>query len=90
MLPKKTLYDRLLPQAREIIEKEQKRLPSITEMIFKALKDESKHFWTELPYYVVKMIHERVYNASFDDPIDEEEVKMLFQDYYEQSAPGEV
>ena len=84
MGPTKTLYERLLPQARKILENHEKRLPATTELIFKTLKDESRHLWTELPYYVVKMIHERIYGTGFDDPIDGEEVKMLFEDSYGQ------
>ena len=78
---KTTLWERLLPQAREIIMEQERRYPATTKIIVDKLNDTNYHMWSELPYYIVKMLHERVYGDIHAD-IDEEEVKELFEEYY--------
>lgn len=78
-----TLWDRLLPQARELIIQNQMRQPATTEMVIKTLQDTKYFLWTELPYHVVKHLHEIIYNAKSLDLIEEDEVKSIFHAYYE-------
>jgi hypothetical protein len=73
----------MLPQAKELVMKGEKDLPATTHIIQKTLKDERYHMWSELPYYIVKMIHERIFGAAWMESIEEEEVKMVFEDYYD-------
>lgn len=79
-----TLWERLLPQARELIIEQLRRYPATTEAIINTLEDKQYQMWTELPYYVVKMLHERIFNGESLEPIEEEEVRQLFESYYEQ------
>ena len=78
---KTTLWDRMLPQARELVLRNKKMMPFQTEVVINHLKDEKYHGWSELPYYIVKLLHERVYGDVFEN-IDQDEVKMLFEEYY--------
>ena len=80
---KDNLWERLLPQAREMILSYERQCPSTTEVIIKHLEDSQYHNWTELPYFIVKFIHERIYNANPLELIEEEEVRMLFEQYYD-------
>jgi hypothetical protein len=74
----------MLPQGRELINQYEQRYPATTEMIIKHLTDENYHRWTELPYYIVKFVHERIFNREdFFAPIEEEEMRSLFENYYE-------
>ena len=78
------LWDRMLPQAKELLSGYERRFPATTEIIEKTLKNDEFANWTELPYYIVKLIHERIFNPhSLLDSIEEEEVRMLFKDYYD-------
>ena len=80
-----TLWARLMPQARELIIENLNHYPATTELIINTLKDSKYHIWTELPYCVVKMLHERIFETDdIFQPIEEEEVRMLFENYYEQ------
>ena len=82
---KDNLWERLLPQAREIILDNQSRYPATTDAIIAVLQDEQYQLWTELPYYIVKMLHQRIFAGG--DPfelIDEDEFRTLFESYYEQ------
>ena len=77
---KNTLWERLLPQARELIEESENRYPATTEVIYEALKDNKYHMWTELPYYVVRLLSERIFGVG---SIEEDEIRTLFAGYYE-------
>ena len=78
-----TLYERLLPQAREMLENARSQFPATTTTIMEQLHDKKYYSWTELPYSTVKMMHERVFNSGCLDAIEEEEVRQMFSDYYE-------
>jgi len=78
---KTTLWERLLPQARELILQKEGRYPATTEIMIKKLQDPQFHLWSELPYYIVKMLHERIYGDVWAD-VDQDEVKVLFEEYY--------
>ena len=78
-----TLYDRLLPQARELLQKKRKDFPATTTIVMEQLADEKFYHWTELPYSTVRMMYDRIFNTDYFEPIEEEEVRMLFQDYWD-------
>ena len=81
---KNTLWERMLPQGRELINQYELRYPATTEMIIKHLTDDQYYRWSELPYYIVKFVHERIFNpGDFFAPVEEEEMRTLFEDYYE-------
>jgi hypothetical protein len=74
----------MLPQAREIIQQYERRWPATTETITKHLMDSSYVRWTELPYYIVKFIHERIFNpGDAFQSVEDDEMRSLFEDYYE-------
>ena len=77
------LWERLLPQARELILQYEGRYPATTKAVIDALHDTEYHTWTVLPYYIVKFIHEWVFNAGALDLIEEDEIRTLFKNYYE-------
>ena len=77
-----TLYERLLPQARELLNKARVNYPATVEGLIDKLSDEHYFHWTELPYNTVRILYDRIYKAEYTDPIEEEEVRMLFQDYW--------
>ena len=81
---KTNLWERLLPQAREAIMSKERQYPAITEVTVLHLKDNKYHGWTELPYYIVKFMHEFVFGGGALDDIEEEEIRSLFEAYYEQ------
>lgn len=81
---KDNLWERLLPQAREAILSKERQYPAITEATVNYLQDTKYHSWTELPYYIVKFMHEFVFGGGSLDDIEEEEVRSLFESYYEQ------
>ena len=58
------------------------RFPATMELLIDTLKNEKYLLWTELPYYAVKMLHETVFNAKSFELIEEEEIRMLFEGYY--------
>jgi len=76
-----TLWERLLPQARELIEGSLNRYPATTEVIMNSLKDNKYHMWSELPYYVVRLLSEAIFGIG---GIEEDEINTLFEKYYEQ------
>ncbi len=78
-----TLKETLTPQAREILESFENRFPATTKVIFDHIDNPKYSLWTELPYYVVKMIHERVFNGDPLEPIEEDEIRLLFTQFYE-------
>ena len=74
------LWERLLPQAREIIEGSENKYPATTDVIYAALKNPKYHIWGELPYYVIRLISERIFGIG---SIEEDEINTLFGKYYE-------
>lgn len=78
-----TLYERLMPQAREILDNRKDRWPNVVESIEAHLKDERYSSWTQLPYIIVRYLNDRIFGSDPLGMIDEGEIRMLFKDYYE-------
>ena len=77
-----TLYERLLPQARERLNQQKDRWPNVIAGIEEKLNDDYYYSWTELPYSTVRMLHDRIFDGDYTEPIEEEEMRMLFEDYW--------
>jgi len=77
-----TLYERLLPQAREVLNSQKDRWPNVIAGLEEKLNDNYYYSWTELPYGTVRVLYDRIFGADWQDPIEEGEVRMLFEEYW--------
>lgn len=74
----KTLWDRLVPQMKEVIKQKRGPFPA-TAVELEELLQKSYH-WIDLPFYAVARLYDFAYGIK--DTWEQDKVRQLFEDYW--------